>query len=147
MTLLIQFAVAMCATIAFSILFSVPKKELVFSGFTGAVGWIVYYIFTESGTSAVVASMIAALILSIFSRAFAVIRKNPGTMYLLPGIFPIVPGAGIYYTAYYLFTGNQELFSQMGLTTFETAGAIVFGIIFGFAIPQGLFNKLAALQK
>ena len=106
-----------------------------------------YYIFTESGTSAVVASMIAALILSIFSRAFAVIRKNPGTMYLLPGIFPIVPGAGIYYTAYYLFTGNQELFSQMGLTTFETAGAIVFGIIFGFAIPQGLFNKLAALQK
>jgi uncharacterized membrane protein YjjB (DUF3815 family) len=54
-----------------------------------------------------------------------------------------VPGAGIYYTAYYLFTGNQELFSSKGLNTFEVAAAIVFGIIFGYALPQGLFGKLA----
>jgi uncharacterized membrane protein YjjB (DUF3815 family) len=143
MMFLIQFIVAMLATIAFSILFTAPRKEILFCGFTGALGWIVYYELVRIGMSDVISSAIATLILTIFSRAFAVIRKNPGTVYLLPGIFPLVPGAGIYYTAYYLFTGNQELFSSKGLNTFEIAAAIVFGIIFGYAIPQGLFNKLA----
>jgi uncharacterized membrane protein YjjB (DUF3815 family) len=54
-----------------------------------------------------------------------------------------VPGAGIYYTAYYLITGQAKLFSAKGLETLEVALAIVFGIIFGFAIPQALFQKFA----
>jgi uncharacterized membrane protein YjjB (DUF3815 family) len=63
-------------------------------------------------------------------------------MYVLPGIFPLVPGAGIYYTAYYLFIGNTEMSGFKGLETLEIAGAIVFGIIFGFGIPQRMFHKL-----
>jgi uncharacterized protein len=63
-------------------------------------------------------------------------------MYVLPGIFPLVPGAGIYYTAYYLFIGNTEMSGFKGLETLEIAGAIVFGIIFGFGIPQWIFHKL-----
>lgn len=147
MIFLIEFLVAMIATISFSILFSAPKKELLFCGFTGALGWMVYYVFIQAGIGNVAASMIATLLLTIFSRAFAVIRKNPGTVYLLPGIFPLVPGAGIYYTAYYLFTGNREMFAATGLSTFETAAAIVFGIIFGYAIPQSLFSRLGSLRK
>jgi len=30
-----------------------------------------------------------------------------------------------------------------GLETLEIAGAIVFGIIFGFGIPQSLFHRLS----
>ena len=30
-----------------------------------------------------------------------------------------------------------------GLETLEIAGAIVFGIIFGFGIPQWIFHKMA----
>ncbi len=57
-------------------------------------------------------------------------------------IIPLVPGAGIYYTAYYLITKQHALFAQKGLETFEIASAIVLGIIFGFAIPQSLFTKI-----
>ena len=42
MDLVVQFIVAVFATIAFAVLFSVPKKELAFCGFTGALGWIIY---------------------------------------------------------------------------------------------------------
>lgn len=144
-TFLIQFFVACIATTAFAILFSAPTKELPFCGFIGALGWIVYYVLTISGLNSVVASLIATLILSIFARAFAVTRRTPVTVYLLSGIFPLVPGAGIYYTAYYLFQGEHSLSGEYGLLTFETAAAIVFGIIFGFSVPQAIFHRLASL--
>lgn len=147
MIFIIQFLIAALATIAFAVLFSAPKKELIFCGFTGGFSWIVYYILTMHGFSAVISSAIATFLLTIFARSFAVIRKNPATIYLLSGIFPLVPGAGIFYTAYYLFINNAAISSEKGIATFEIAGAIVLGIVFGFAIPQSLLRKLSVLSN
>lgn len=141
--IIIEFIVAMFATISFAILFNAPRKEVVCCGLTGALGWVVYYGMTQAEVNNVLASLVATFCLTVLSRAFAVVRKSPVTVYLLPGIFPLVPGAGIYYTAYYLFIGNTEMSGFKGLETLEIAGAIVFGIIFGFGIPQGWFHKLA----
>ena len=143
--MLIQFGVAFLATISFSILFSAPKKNTVFCGLTGAFGWIIYYLLTQSGISDVAACVTATFVLTVMSRAFAAIFRIPGTVYLLSGIFPLVPGAGIYYTAYYMFRGDHAMSGAMGLQTFEVAAAIVFGIIFGFAIPQVWFNRFGKL--
>ena len=140
---IIQFVIAMLATISFAVLFTAPKKEIIYCGLTGAVGWIVYYLLTNNGMHLVLASGIATFCLTVLGRCFAVVRKTPVTVYLLSGIFPLVPGAGIYYTAYYLFIGNTEMSSFKGLETLEVAGAMVFGIIFGFGIPQALFHKLS----
>ena len=95
----------------------------------------------------VLGSLTAAFVLTIFCRITAVLRQNPATVYFLPGIFPLVPGAGIYYTAYYLIFGKKELFAAKGLETFEIALAIVFGIIFGFSIPEALFHKREKNKK
>ncbi len=141
--IIVHFIISMIATISFAVLFTAPKKEVVYCGFTGALGWIVYYVLTDNGINLVFASLVATFCLTILARCFAVVRKNPVTVYLLPGIFPLVPGAGIYYTAYYLFIGNTEMSGFKGLETLEIAGAIVFGIIFGFGIPQWLFHKLS----
>lgn len=141
--IIIEAIVAMFATISFAILFNAPKKEVLYCGLTGSLAWTVYYGMTQDGINSVLASLVSAFALTILARAFAVVRKNPVTMYLLPGIFPLVPGAGIYYTAYYLFIGNNEMSGFKGLETLEIAGAIVFGIIFGFGIPQRWFHKLS----
>ena len=141
--IIIEAIVAIFATISFAILFNAPKKEVLYCGLTGSLAWTVYYGMTQDGINSVLASLVSAFALTILARAFAVVRKSPVTMYLLPGIFPLVPGAGIYYTAYYLFIGNNEMSGFKGLETLEIAGAIVFGIIFGFGIPQRWFHKLS----
>lgn len=141
--IIVHFIISMIATISFAVLFTAPKKEVVYCGFTGALGWIVYYVLTDNNINLVFASLVATFCLTVLARCFAVVRKNPVTVYLLPGIFPLVPGAGIYYTAYYLFIGNTKMSGFKGLETLEIAGAIVFGIIFGFGIPQWLFHKLS----
>ena len=54
----------------------------------------------------------------------------------MAGIFPLVPGSGIYYTSYYFIMSDMESFVAKGTETFKVAGAIALGIIFGFALPQ-----------
>lgn len=140
--IIIQFALSMIATMAFAILFCAPRNEWLLCGLSGAIGWIVYYVMFHHNLGLMLSTTAATFVLSIFSRTLAVIRKQPATVYLLSGIFPLVPGAGIYYTAYYLITGESTLCYSKGMETCEIAASIVFGILFAFAIPQSWLNKL-----
>ncbi len=140
--IIIQFALSMIATMAFAILFCAPRNEWLLCGLSGAIGWIVYYVMFHHNLGLMLSTTAATFVLSIFSRTLAVIRKQPATLYLLSGIFPLVPGAGIYYTAYYLITGESTLCYSKGMETCEIAASIVFGILFAFAIPQSWLNKL-----
>ena len=140
--IVVQFVVSLMATLSFAVLFSAPKKELFFCGLTGAVGWIVYLIFLDHNASIPIANLIATFALTLISRVIASVRKNPVTLYLITGIFPIVPGAGIYYTSYYFIMNDMEQFSNYGMQTIKVAGAIVLGTVFGFALPKAWFNAL-----
>lgn len=142
--MMIQFIISLVTTLSFAVLFNAPRKELFFCGLTGSVGWIVYLICLENGISLYIACLFATFVLTLLSRLISALRKNPTTVYLVAGIFPLVPGAGIYYTAYYLIMGEMSNFSSKGVETFLIAGAIALGIVFGFAVPQSIFN---ALQK
>ena len=138
--MIIQFFVAMIATASFAVLFYAPKKTLLLAAITGAIGWIIYLSLKNFGYSSIIYAFTSAFVLTLLSRIFAVIMKNPVTMYLIPGIFPIVPGAGIYQTAYYFFMNNMSLFVYNVLETIKIALSITFGIIFALAIPQKLFS-------
>ena len=141
---IIQFIVAMIATFGFAIVFNAPKSELFFCGLSGAIGWIFYSIISATLGAPTLGNIVGSLLLTMFSRTLAAKRKNPVTVYLIAGIFPLVPGAGIYYTSYYLIMNDMTTFSSYGLSTIKTAGAIVMGIIFGMVFPQSWFNKAFA---
>lgn len=138
--MILQFLLAMTACASFAVLFGMPKNQFFYSSFTGALGWISYLIFCELGFGIVFSSLFATFFLTIISRIFAAVRKNPVTLYLVTGIFTLVPGAGIYYTSYYFIMNDMQMFTAKGMETFKIAGAISIGIIFGFAIPQRLFR-------
>ena len=139
--MILQFLLAMAACASFAVLFGVPRNQFFFSSLTGARGWISYLIFCELGAGIVFASLYATFFLTILSRFFAALRKNPVTLYLVTGIFTLVPGAGIYYTSYYFIMNDMSRCTAKGMETFKIAGAISVGIIFGFSIPQRLFQR------
>ena len=155
--MIIQFIVSLFATLSFAELFGAPKKELFFCGLTGAIGWVVYVIGLNSNMGTVLANradllcvllvMAATFALTVFSRILSAIRRNPVTVYLIAGIFPLVPGAGIYYTSYYFIMNDMTQFSNYGMETIKVAGAIVLGIVFGFGLPQSWFNALQRIER
>lgn len=145
--MIVQFIVCFFATLSFAVLFSAPKRQLIFCGLTGAAGWFVYLLIMQSDLGFGVANLAVAFTLTLMSRIFAAIERNPVTVYLLAGIFPLVPGAGIYYTSYYFIMHEMEQFAAKGAETLIIAGAIAFGIVFGFSLPQSLFNALGQICR
>ena len=65
-----------------------------------------------------------------------------GDHFLISGIFPLVPGAGVYWTVYYIVTDELNVGLQNGYLAVKTAVAIVLGIVFVFELPQGMFRVL-----
>ena len=135
----LQTAVAFAATIAFAVIFHAPRKELLFTGFTGGAGWLVYMAATYFGSGVVAASFLATLALAWLSRVFSFSRKAPVTVFLICGIFPLVPGAGIYYTGYHFFMGQDALALEKGLETIKIAIAIALGTGIVLSLPPFLF--------
>lgn len=130
---------AFFGTIAFSILYSVPSRYLLSCGFIGAMGWIVYSLLMPLlGTTASI--FFATVAISLISRKMAVIRKAPEIIFLISGIFPLVPGAGIYWTAYYLVSDQMSLALASGSGAFKTCLAMVLGIAVIHELPQWIFS-------
>ena len=137
--ILIETLVALIATLSFAVIFNAPRRELVLCGSTGALGWLVYRLLMEAGAGMAVSICLATLALTVASRGMAVARMMPVTVYLLAGIFPLVPGAGVFYSFFYTLRGDSATGSLQAGNTITAAGAIALGIVLGFALPQKLF--------
>ncbi|MBO4422081.1 MAG: threonine/serine exporter family protein [Clostridia bacterium] len=125
---------AFIATAGFCVVFNIPKKHMLFCGMLGVVSWLIY-IFLRDPIGPVGATFIATAAVMLLSRIFAVVRKCPVTILLMPGIIPLAPGSAIYYTAYYFVTNDAAKAAEYAFMTIKIAFAIVLGIIVIIAIP------------
>ena len=101
-------------------------------------GWMVYLIFTryvDAGPFA--ASFFAATVVSFLSRIFARRFRCPRTIYLICGIFPLIPGGGVFWSAYYIASNQFNLALSSGMLSIKVTIAIVLGII----ISANVFNN------
>lgn len=146
LTIFLQFFAAMIATISFSILFSVPRRYYVGCGIIGAAGWVVYFVLVDF-SSDFIATLAAAITVVFLSRLAAVLQHCPATLFLVSGIIPLVPGAGVYWTSYYFITNELGLAIENGYQALKIAFAIVLGIVLVFELPQTLFVTLCGRKK
>ena len=141
-----QLIAAMIGTVAFSVLFGVPRKYYLYCGLIGGASWAIY-----SGALCVFgpaeSSLIATMVVILLSRFAAIWKSCPVTVFLISGIFPLVPGAGVYWTAYYIVTDQLRLAAQTGYQAAKCAVAIVLGIVFVFELPQNLFLSILMKRK
>ncbi len=136
----IQIFAALTGTMAFCVLFSVMPRHYLRCGLIGAAGWAVYLFIKESFGMSLLATFAATIVLTALSRFSAVKVKAPATVFLLTGIFTLVPGAGIFYTAYYLFFGQTQMAAIHGFATFKTAIAIALGIGVVYSVPAKAYG-------
>ena len=132
--ILLHLVFSFAATVGFCIVFNIPKKHMLFCGLIGVVSWGTY-ILLNGPAGPVVATFAAAVIISLLSRVFAIIRKCPFTILLIPGVIPLAPGSAIYYTAYYFVTNDMAKAGEYAFLTLKLAFAIVLGIIVVIAVP------------
>ena len=95
-----QVLSAFLGVFSFAILFHAPRRSYLACAVCGAVAWGCYLLAAPMGLF--LATTLAAIVLTLLSRMLSIAMKMPSTVFIVTGIFPLVPGAGIYHTAYAL---------------------------------------------
>lgn len=137
--ILINLLCSFGGTISFSVLYNVPRRFYICCGLTGAAGWLCYSA-SVNVMSVSTASFLGTILVVLMSRMLAVWKKCPITVFMVPGIFPLIPGAGVYYTVYSFAQGNLSEAASRGIGAVKVAFAIVLGIIFVVSVPKRWFQ-------
>ncbi len=132
--------IAGIAVISFSMSLNAPFREFPFIGLAAFVAQFVYMFVYYQLFSILYATLVSAICLTLVSRILAYNRRIPITIFLIPGFWPIAPGA-IVYKATLCFISNNLLSAQeFILLSISIAGAITIGLSFVYVIPQRFFN-------
>ena len=137
-----QLAAALTGTIGFALLYGVPRHFYPTCGIIGMLGWGLYLLL-EPLIHATFATAAATVLVAFLSRLLAVVWKCPATIFMICGLFPLIPGGGIYWTTYYLVIGEQNQALATGYGALKAAVAIVLGIVFTSILPQAFFGRAA----
>ena len=117
------------ACVGFAIQFNIHGSGVWVCALGGVLAWSAYLISLDLGSSPVFANLIGGLTASIYAETMARVRKYPAISYLVIAIFPLIPGAGVYYAMNYAVQNQMDLFAAKGMETAAIAGAIALGIL------------------
>ncbi len=132
---------AALAVPAFAVIFDVNRGELLFCSLAGFTAEGTYQAALLSGGNNAAALLTAAAALCAVSRILANRRRTPVTVYLVPGVIPLVPGAGMYNTVFNMIASDYSAAVIAGFDTAKAAAAVAIGIVFVFALPNKIFFK------
>ena len=125
----IQCIASFIGCVGFAILFNIHGPGGLLCALGGLITWATYCLTYHFSNNEILSNLIAATVAGIYSEIMARIRKYPAISYLCVSIFPLLPGAGIYYTTSYIVRGDMINFASTGTQTAAIAGALAVGIL------------------
>lgn len=137
----IQLPAAFIGTVGFSAFFGAPRRHYVGCGVAGMLGWMLYLAVIAWAPGSSGAPFLGALTVAVASFLLARLRHCPVTVFLICGIIPLVPGGGIFWTAYYLVSNQLRLAAATGFTALKVTIAIAGGIILAAAVYVKIMRK------
>jgi len=122
---------AFIGCMGFVILFNIHGPGGFLCALGGMLTWLIYLLcFRQTGNS-LAAYFWATLFASFYAEGMARIRRYPAISYLVVSIFPLIPGAGVYYTMNYALQNNMDAFADKGMETAAVAGIMAVAILLG----------------
>lgn len=134
---------AFLSTAGFAVLFNIPRKEIAYSSFCGMVGWMAYLATGGNQHSVILSAFTGALVVGAIGEVLARVRKQPATVFVVPGIIPLVPGYGLYYAMLQIIEGQYDHAMSVGTETMLVAVAIASGVIVSSSLGR-MMKRLRA---
>lgn len=127
--MLLQIIGSFLAVVAFCFILGSPRRHILFAGLTGAVGWALYLLLEKYGLSSGAATFFSGCLISLCGQLLARLLKTPVTVFVIPGILPLVPGAGMYHIVDSFMRSEGAMTSYYITQTLMAAGMIAVSII------------------
>lgn len=123
-----QAVALVAASLAFAVLFSMPRAYAWAAIASGAIG----YVTTALGTQHLpghIAAFVAALAVCTSSNAFARVTGRPAQLFQLPGLTLLVPGSFGFLSLESFLTGDFVKGAAQGFQMLLVAAALVTGVL------------------
>ncbi|MBQ7568664.1 threonine/serine exporter family protein [bacterium] len=131
---------------ASAVTFRIPPKELFWATAAGFMGWEVMYCLEFYDINTLTATTLGALATSLCSEFMARDRRVPASIYVVPGILPLVPGRAIYNAMFSIINGQHDLSKSGAMQAILGAGGIAIGLLIGTAIARGVVHPQHRLR-
>ncbi|MGM9992712.1 MAG: threonine/serine exporter family protein [Candidatus Bruticola sp.] len=123
-----------------AVFFRIPIRAILGCTLAGLLGWQVYYMIGLWGINPMYCGFLGTLTISLCSETLARALRMPSTVFVLPGIFPLVPGILTYNAMISIIRGQTSAALQDGLNAMLIASGIAAGVLMGTALSKGIIN-------
>lgn len=127
---LMQLVFSFIAAAGFGFIFNAPRKMIIYCGFVGMTGWILYWSMVGKGIDPVQASFMGGFTVSVCSYLLARLNKVPIIIFIVSGIIPLVPGGTSYDAMRHVVSNHYAEAIPLTLKAFIISSAIAMGLVF-----------------
>lgn len=120
---------AFIGSIGFSILFNIHGPGMLICAGGAVLTWCMYRLCLNWGCSEVMSYFWATVMAAGYAEIMARVRKYPVISYLVVSVFPLIPGAGVYYTMNHAVRGDMASFADQGTNTIAIAAMMAVGML------------------
>ncbi len=141
----VAYLTAACtvALLGIAVIFDVPPKKLLWAMIGSIISCVLMLIGDKYGLDPLITNMIATAVPCVYCEIMARVLKTPTTVFMIPTLLPLVPGSRLYYTMFYLFSGEQQLF----LDNMLIAVKICTGIAVAIIVVTGAMRWIEAAKR
>ncbi|BCJ87390.1 threonine/serine exporter family protein [Effusibacillus dendaii] len=134
--MIMNLILAYLGTVAYAIIYRVPKRALLTAGLVGAGASAIRSGVEQLASSAVAGAFLGAFFVSIASEMLARIQKLPATVFIVCGILMLVPGMRALSAMRFFMEKDYFQGISNGTETFLIAGGIAAGLVVGGALMR-----------
>jgi len=116
-------------SIGFCILFNIHGPGMLLCGIGSVLTWGMYCLCLHLGCADIMSYFWATVAAAAYAEIMARIRKYPVISYLVVSVFPLIPGAGVYYTMNHAVRGDMTSFAEQGTHTIAIAAMMAVGML------------------
>ena len=137
---IIQGIYSFFACLFFAIIYNTPKKELINCGITGGIGYGIYHYALTITNAPVFSTFFGTVAIVLCARIISTRKTMPVMLYILPSIFPLVPGANMYHAMYGILTNNTYAATSNAIDAFKLSGITVLAMLLTMSIPVKFYD-------
>lgn len=121
--LILDLIYCFAAAYFYAMLMNAPKSTLIHCSLTASLGYILYEVCTKYG-SPMLGFFLGTTFIASLGEIFASRHKMPATIFIFPGVIPIVPGLGLYETILAFVRDDIFLALETGVNTILNIGCM-----------------------
>ncbi len=144
MKYILEMCYCFIATFFFAKIMNAPKKTLILSSISASIGYLIYE-FCIIEANPMLGFFLGTTFVATFGEILARKFKMPATIFIFPGVIPIVPGLGLYETILAFVQNDTFLALETGVKTILNIGCMAIAMalvsLLAFKIKTGKANQ------